>query len=113
MTDLTEYPHVNAAFINAIAEEGTKAEAITWLQKLWNENCALRKDIAARKTAVWHPAETAPKDGRTFYATQWFGTFELSPQWALFWNGEAFESTDNKAELVTTFTHWMIPDGVT
>lgn len=36
------YPHVPAAFINAIAEEGTKAEAVEWLQKLWNENCALR-----------------------------------------------------------------------
>jgi hypothetical protein len=32
-----------AAFINAIAEEGTKAEAIEWLQKEWDENCHLRK----------------------------------------------------------------------
>ena len=30
-----------AAFINAIAEEGTKAEAVEWLQKTWNENCEL------------------------------------------------------------------------
>jgi len=37
-----DYPHIPAAFINAIAEEGTKAEAVQWLQKLWNENCALR-----------------------------------------------------------------------
>lgn len=36
------YPHVPAAFINAIAEEGTKEEAIEWLQKEWNENCFLR-----------------------------------------------------------------------
>jgi hypothetical protein len=28
--------HVPAAFINAIAEEGTKAEAIEYLQKTWN-----------------------------------------------------------------------------
>ena len=28
-----DYPHVNAAFINAIAEEGTKAEAVEWLQR--------------------------------------------------------------------------------
>lgn len=37
-----ETKHHPAAFINAIAEEGTKAEAIEWLQKEWNENCELR-----------------------------------------------------------------------
>jgi len=37
------YPRVPAAFINAIAEEGTKDEAVTWLQKQWDETCALRK----------------------------------------------------------------------
>jgi hypothetical protein len=42
---MTDHPHVPAAFINAIAEEGTKAEAITWLQKQWNETCALRKAL--------------------------------------------------------------------
>lgn len=26
-----------AAFINAIADEGTKEEAIEWLQKIWDE----------------------------------------------------------------------------
>ena len=31
-----------AAFINAIADEGTKAEAIEWLQKTWDELCDLR-----------------------------------------------------------------------
>jgi hypothetical protein len=36
------YPHVTAAFINAIAEEGTKAEAVSFLQEQWNETCALR-----------------------------------------------------------------------
>jgi hypothetical protein len=41
------YPHVPAAFINAIAEEGTKNEAIDWLQKTWNENCALRAELKA------------------------------------------------------------------
>lgn len=35
------FPHVNAAFINAIAEEGTKADAIKYLQDEWNENVAL------------------------------------------------------------------------
>jgi hypothetical protein len=38
-------PHLPAAFINAIAEEGTKAEAIEYLQKTWNENCALRAQL--------------------------------------------------------------------
>lgn len=42
---MTEYPHVPAAFINAIAEEGTKAEAVAYLQKQWNENCALRAQL--------------------------------------------------------------------
>lgn len=42
-------PHVPAAFINAIAEEGTKAEAIEWLQKQWNENCALRAELRAMR----------------------------------------------------------------
>ena len=49
-----EYPHVRAAFINAIREEGTKQEACDWLQKQWNECCALRlriKELEARDTA--------------------------------------------------------------
>lgn len=40
-----------AAFINAIAEEGTKAEAVEWLQKTWDENCELRAEIE-RLTAM-------------------------------------------------------------
>lgn len=46
------YPHVPAAFINAIAEEGTKADAIEFLQREWNEARALRaalEDIADGK----------------------------------------------------------------
>lgn len=39
------YPRVNAAFINAISEEGTKEEAVRFLQKQWNENCFLRQFI--------------------------------------------------------------------
>lgn len=39
-------PHSSAAFINAIAEEGTKAEAIEWLQRTWNERCALTSHLA-------------------------------------------------------------------
>lgn len=40
-----KHPNVRAAFINTIAEEGTKAEAIEFLQKQWNETCALRKTL--------------------------------------------------------------------
>jgi hypothetical protein len=42
---MSDYPHVPAAFINAIAEEGTKEEAIRYLQEQWNETCALKKQI--------------------------------------------------------------------
>lgn len=38
-----EFPHHQAAFINAIADEGTKAEAIHFLQETWNELCELKK----------------------------------------------------------------------
>lgn len=38
-------PHVNAAFINALAEEGTRDELINSLQREWNKNCAYRHII--------------------------------------------------------------------
>jgi len=41
---MAEYPHVRAAFINAIAEEGTKEEAVKFLQAQWNETCALHAE---------------------------------------------------------------------
>lgn len=40
---MSEYPRVPAAFINAIAEDGDKAEALEWLQKTWDELCYVRK----------------------------------------------------------------------
>jgi len=40
---MTEYPHCPAAFINAIAEEGTKEEAVEWLQKTWDQLCAMKQ----------------------------------------------------------------------
>lgn len=46
------YPHVPAAFINAIAEEGTKAEAVKYLQEQWNETCALRDALKAARVVV-------------------------------------------------------------
>lgn len=50
---MTDYPYVPAAFINAIAEEGTKQEAVEWLQKLWNQNCALRAKIKQMEDDVY------------------------------------------------------------
>ena len=46
------HPHVPAAFINAIAEEGTTLEAVAHLQKQWNETCALRDAFDAFSKAV-------------------------------------------------------------
>ena len=43
--DRKEAPHVRAAFINAIADEGTKDEAIRWLQKTWNELCQAESEL--------------------------------------------------------------------
>jgi predicted metal-dependent hydrolase len=43
---MAKYPHHPAAFINAIAEEGTKAEAIEWLQKTWDELCEVRLELS-------------------------------------------------------------------
>lgn len=51
---MTNYPHVPAAFINAIAEEGTKAEAIEWLQKTWNELCATRAALKPFADCVFY-----------------------------------------------------------
>jgi len=44
MTDTSKSPHVPAAFINALAEEGSKADAINFLQKAWNELCEIRAE---------------------------------------------------------------------
>jgi|GEM_PF-3690028 len=41
---MSDFPHVNAAFINALAEEGTRGELIEYLQKQWNETCWLRAE---------------------------------------------------------------------
>jgi len=43
--------HHPAAFINVIAEEGTKAEAVKYLQETWNELCDLKS--AVRKIQVY------------------------------------------------------------
>ena len=38
-------PHHNAAFINAIWEEGTKEESCRYLQQTWNELCELKQQL--------------------------------------------------------------------
>jgi hypothetical protein len=47
-----EFPYVRAAFVNAIGEEGTKAEAVEWLQKQWNETCWLRAALEAKDAEI-------------------------------------------------------------
>jgi len=44
-----------AAFINAIADEGTKAEAVEWLQRTWDELQDLRHDM--ERTMANHVAD--------------------------------------------------------
>jgi hypothetical protein len=58
-------PHVNAALINALAEEGTRADLVEWLQITWNELYQLRGGGQG-----WRPIETAPKD-RTEVLVSW------------------------------------------
>ena len=41
----TKHPHVPAAFINTIREEGTKKEACDFLQAQWNETFALSAQL--------------------------------------------------------------------
>lgn len=42
---MSDAPHHRAAFINALAEEGTKAEVVEYLQKTWNNLCEARARI--------------------------------------------------------------------
>jgi hypothetical protein len=44
-----EFPCEPAAFINAIADEGTKEEAIRWLQKIWDELCYVRRQASRQQ----------------------------------------------------------------
>jgi hypothetical protein len=41
---MSDFPSVPAAHINAIAEEGTKADAVKYMQKHWDELCWLKKE---------------------------------------------------------------------
>lgn len=42
----------NAAFINALMEEGTKDDCLRQVVKLWEENCALRERLGPRGLEV-------------------------------------------------------------
>lgn len=44
---MSDAPYRRAAFINAIAEEGMKQEAVQWLQTTWNERCELADALEA------------------------------------------------------------------
>ena len=46
------YPHKPAAFINAIAEEGTKEEAVKYLQVTWNELCHFTDQVRALELEI-------------------------------------------------------------
>lgn len=54
MGHTNNHPHVAAAFINSIREEGTKEEALFWLQEQWDETCAIR--AVMRQAPCPHPA---------------------------------------------------------
>jgi len=58
----SEYQHVPAAFINAIAEEGTKAEAVEWLQKTWNERCYVVSELRKLRDDMEHAAHNHAAD---------------------------------------------------
>ena len=51
--------HHPAAFINAIAEEGTKDEAVEWLQKTWNELCEAKVRIKELEERVLNADDEA------------------------------------------------------
>jgi hypothetical protein len=76
------------------------------------QDCGFR--LAPQSTdpaqGAWQSFETAPKDGRTFVAISWHGSFEDSLSWVLYWNADHFEPTNAGSQVVDLFTHWMIPD---
>jgi len=56
---MSDTPHTPAAFINAIAEEGSKKEAVEWLQKTWNERCQLERENEALRKLLAEAEEAA------------------------------------------------------
>jgi zona occludens toxin (predicted ATPase) len=62
---MSDAPHVPAAFINVIREEGTKAEACDFLQKQWNETFMLKARIAELEA---RPVRVKPLEWRDSYS---------------------------------------------
>ena len=60
-----EAPFVRASFINAIREEGTKEEACDFLQKTWNEKCALQARVEEQDEWIKRFSDTAKRDAET------------------------------------------------
>lgn len=61
----TDYGRHRAAFINAIWEEGTKDEAVEWLQKTWDENCDLRSlnaELAVALEQIYSECKDGPSE---------------------------------------------------
>jgi len=65
----SEAPQRPAAFINAIADEGTKAEAVEWLQKTWNELCQAQDALRSLRSAT--PANARAVAEATMDAAYW------------------------------------------
>ena len=92
------FPHVPASFINALREEGTKAEACDFLQKTWNELCAVKAALV--KPLVW---------GTTSYgspeALSVAGTYRISDAWDGGFNVNrgnlSFQSEDGRKNFPT------------
>lgn len=49
---MSDAPHHNAAFINAIAEEGTKDEAVRYLQETWDSLCERRAELCEARARI-------------------------------------------------------------
>ena len=68
-----QYPHVPAAFINSLSEEGTREEILRYLQEQWNETCALREQLekarraASDKSDFWFQQSDKSSDRREHY----------------------------------------------
>jgi hypothetical protein len=67
-------PHRPAAFINALAEEGTREELIHYLQETWNELCELRRQQG--EAVAW----LVPSD-ETGFCRLWWRDKERAEAW--------------------------------
>jgi len=52
MTAETPTPRTPAAFINAIAEEGTKEEAVEFLQRTRDDYCQCKRELAQARAEI-------------------------------------------------------------